>query len=103
MNNEDKIKVPESLFKYTNHHGLSIIRDLVFPLSWCDPKKLENGKTIYLSHIPPELIRRVILGCRCPTDILGAVKCARVGNGMSFALLKSKLHKTDYRLVYEEI
>jgi len=77
----------------------------LFPLHWCkrisavrDPQHV-----LYFTDFPHEIIRRVVLGYRCPVEIEKQVREAREKNGMDFALCRAKLHSREFKVEYEPI
>jgi hypothetical protein len=74
----------------------------LFPLHGCE-KRPVNGTNLYFSDIPPDLIRRVILGCRVSEDTMRVVCDARRRPSMAFSVYKAVIHEREFRLVYEKL
>lgn len=73
----------------------------LFPLAPCHKKQLTDPeRTLYFTDIPPELIKRVVLGERCPPKIEEQVRDARRHNRMNFALCRAVADNVTHRLNY---
>jgi hypothetical protein len=77
----------------------------LFPLRWCKQKpdgRDPNG-ALYFTDFPQEIIRRVVLGFRCPAEVEKQVREAREKNGMDFCLCRARLHSREFKVEYEPI
>jgi hypothetical protein len=75
-----------------------------FPLTldWCQQKTVDQ-KILYFTHIPPNLIRRIVLGYRCSPEIERQVREAREQKNLKFSLEKAFLHPTEFKVEYKPI
>jgi hypothetical protein len=77
----------------------------LFPLHWGmqKPDTRDAQRVLYFTNFPPEIIRRVVLGFRCPVEIERQVREARKKNGMDFSLCRAVLHSREFRVEYRPI
>ena len=74
----------------------------LFPLDWCH-KKPNGTQTLYFTDIPPEIIRRVVLGYRCPLDVQQQVVEAKERRKLGFRLERAFLHRSEFKVEYRPV
>jgi hypothetical protein len=77
----------------------------LFPLDWCTkkPNARDPKQTLYFTDFPREIIRRVVVGFRCPVEVERQVREAREKNGMDFCLYRASLHPREFKVEYKPI
>ena len=74
----------------------------LFPLAGCQTKVMD-GRTLFFTAIPPDLVTRVVLGLRCPPELVRQVEEAKAKRGLGFEMLRAHVHRTDFKLEYKPV
>jgi hypothetical protein len=93
---EQLLCIKNSIWSYENEW-----RSL-FPLNWCHPKKY-GQRTLYFTDIPPEMVKRVVLGYRCEPEVEKQVIEAKTQRGLNFSLFRAVLHPTEFKVEYKPL
>ncbi len=74
----------------------------LFELGECHQTKVD-GRTLYFSDIPPDLIVQVVLGYRCPADVQNQVLEAKRARSLSLSVWRAFLHPAEFKVEYEPL
>jgi len=74
----------------------------LFPLDWCH-KREHDGKALFFIDIPHNIIKRIVLGYRCPRSQEDDLKKIIADKKLSISLERAVLHKTNFDLEYISI
>lgn len=74
-----------------------------YPLGHCEKVITDKGETLYFTHIPPDLITRIVLGEKFPLEKEKTLVDVIASNGLKIKLQRAKRHKTEFTLEYHDI